>query len=83
MSVFNKKKPHIIFREIIRYCKLMHYDINDILEMSDTELRIWYKRTLEMVDNPMEFRIRTGMNLDNAGKKHPVVSIVDGRVIKK
>ena len=61
----------------------MHYDINDILEMSDTELRVWYKRTLEMVQNETEFRIRTGMSLDKDGKKHPVVAIVDGRVVKK
>lgn len=77
------RKPHETFKKIIQYCKLMNYDVNDILEMSDHELRLWYHRTLDMVNNETEFRIRTGMSIDSQGKAHKVVAIVDGRVCKK
>ena len=61
----------------------MHYDVNDILEMSDHELRLWYHRIIEITENETEFRILTGLSMDSQGKEHNVVSIVDGRVCKK
>lgn len=83
IKIFENKKPHREFRKIIQYCKLMNYNVNDILEMSDQELRLWYHHVKEMTENEKEFRIRTGMSLDNQSKKHNVVSIIDGRLIKK
>ena len=83
IKIFENKKPHREFRKIIQYCKMMNYDINDILEMSDQELRIWYHHVKEMTENESEFRIKTGMSLDSQGNKHKVLSIVDGRLIKK
>jgi len=83
IKIFENKKPHREFRKIIQYCKMMDYDINDILEMSDQELRIWYHHVKEMTENESEFRIKTGMSLDSQGNKHKVLSIVDGRLIKK
>lgn len=65
------RKPHRAFRRIILYCKLMNYNVNDILKMSDQELKIWYNRVLDMTSNETDFRIKTGMN------------IVDGRVNKE
>ena len=64
------------FRKILKYCQLMGYDINDILNMSDHELRIWYVHVNEMIENETEFRIKTGMILDNHNDKHKVVSII-------
>ena len=77
------KKPHQQFKKIIQYCKLMNYDVNDILEMSDHELRLWYHRITEITENETKFRILTGLSIDSQGKEHHVVSIVDGRVCKK
>ena len=79
MDLFKKKKPYMEFRDVIRYCKLMNYNINDILEMSDNELRIWYKRVLDMVSDETRFRIKTGISLDSAGKKHKTLAIVETR----
>jgi len=70
------KKPHQEFRNIIKYCKLMNYDVNDILEMSDHELRLWYNRVLKMTENETEFRIKTGLSIDEQGKEHKLLSIV-------
>ena len=72
-------KPHETFKKIIQYCKMMDYDVNDILDMSDHELRLWYHRVLEMTENETDFRILTGRSIDNQGKVHKILSIVDGR----
>lgn len=56
-------KAHIEFKRIIQYCKLMNYDVNDILKMSDNELRVWYQRVTKITKNETEFRILTGMSL--------------------
>lgn len=72
-------KPHETFKKIIQYCDLMNYDVKDILNMSNHELRLWYHRVLDMVNNETEFRIKTGLSIDNQGKAHKVVSIIDGR----
>lgn len=72
-------KPHETFRKVIKYCDMMGYDIKDILDMSNHELRLWYHRVLDMVENETEFRIRTGLSIDKEGKRHKVLSIIDGR----
>ena len=83
MDLFKKKKPYLEFRNIIRYCKLMNYDINDILEMSDNELRIWYNRVINMISNETSFRIKTGISLDAMNNKHKVLSVVDASFIRR
>ena len=50
-----------MFQRIIKYCKLMDYDINDILNMSENELLIWYRRVTEKVNNESNFRMQTGL----------------------
>ena len=76
------RKPHETFKKIIQYCKMMNYDVNDILEMSDQELRLWYHRVLSMTNNETEFRIKTGRIIDKGGKEHKLLSIIDKRFIK-
>lgn len=63
------EKPHRIFKRIIQYCNLMGYDINKILDMSDYELKLWYDRAVEMTSNETNFRIRTGMVLNEKNGK--------------
>ena len=48
------------FRCIVQYCKMMNYDINDILDMSTHELRLWYERVTKMMEDEIKFRINTG-----------------------
>ena len=74
-------KQHIKFRKIIQYCKLMEYDLDEILDMSDNELRLWYNRISDIAENEIAYTIRTGISLDD--KKHKVVSIVDSRFDKR
>ena len=60
----NEGKEHLNFKRIIMYCKLMNYDLNDIKNMSDFEMGLWYKKTLQLIQNETDFRINTGMVLD-------------------
>lgn len=69
-------KPYELFRKIIKYCKLMDYDVNDILSMSDREMRIWYNRVVDMVMDESSFRIQTGM-INDKGNNHKILSIID------
>ena len=71
-------KDYQKFKRIIKYCKLMNYDVNDILNMSDNELRLWYTRVLRMTENEKDFQIRTGMTIDQ-GTKHKIVTIIESR----
>lgn len=67
-------KPHQTFRKIIQYCKMMNYNVNDILDMTDHELRLWYHHVIDMMSNNTDFKIRTGMTITdgkNGGKKYP------------
>lgn len=77
------EKDHQVFKKIIQYCKLMNYDVNDILEMSDNELRLWYNRVLKMTKNEVDFRIETGMSIDSQGKEHKLLSIVQTKFHSK
>lgn len=54
-------KDYEMFRKIIKYCKLVNYNINDILKMSDVELKVWYKKVGNMVKDETSFRIMTGL----------------------
>ena len=83
MNIFEKRKPHVIFRRIIQYCKLMHYDIDEILNMSDNELRIWYNRMLKMSNDQFGYRIKSGIDIDNNGQRHVVTAITQTRFHKK
>ena len=67
------------FKKVMQYCKLMDYSIDDILNMSDNELRIWFNLVEKMTKNETEFRIKTGLSLDNNGDKHKVLSIVHAK----
>lgn len=78
-----EKKPHIIFRNIIKYCKLMNYDINDILKMSDNELRLWYKHVKDITENETNFRIMTGMTLDDRGNEHKLLAIIQTKFSRR
>lgn len=71
-------KPYELFRKIIKYCKLMDYDVNDILSMSDREMRIWYNRVVVMVMDESSFRIQTGM-INDKGTNHKILSIIDAK----
>lgn len=71
-------KPYELFRKIIKYCKLMDYDVNDILNMSDREMRIWYNRVVVMVMDESSFRIQTGM-INDKGTSHKILSIIDAK----
>lgn len=58
-----KQLSHKSFKKIIQYCKLMNYDVNDILNMTDHELRLWYERVMELTENDIEFKLTTGMSI--------------------
>ena len=53
-------EKHLEFKRIIQYCKMMNFNVNDILNMSSHELRLWYNRVTEMMNDEIRFRINTG-----------------------
>lgn len=63
--MFKKDKEHLKFKRIIKYCQLMNYDYKDILSMSDHELSLWYKRVVNLTSNETDFRINTGMHIED------------------
>lgn len=83
MKLFDKDKPYMKFKRILQYCKLMKYDIDEILNMSENELRLWYKHVLDIIDDETKFMIKTGISIDNDGTKHKTVSIIETRFSKK
>ena len=53
-------EEHIKFKRIIQYCQMMGYNVNDILNMTNHELRLWYERVVKMTEDEINFRIHTG-----------------------
>lgn len=59
-------KPHITFKKLIKYCDVTGFNIKDILNMSDFEVKLWYEKALKDIENEKDFQIRTGWSLDTS-----------------